>query len=98
VPPFVLLTRKEFPVMQSSLIGKVEKAKVYAGERHRMQIDDLHVAFHGENSDHDVVLHEGKWRCNCDFFESWGSCSHTMALARVLEGMVPAAAPELAAV
>ena len=76
--------------MQSSLIGKVEKAKVYAHERHRMQIDGLHVAFHGENSDHEVALHEGKWRCSCDFFTSWAACSHTMALARVLEGMVPA--------
>lgn len=76
--------------MQSSLIGKVEKAKVYAGERHRMQIDDLHVAFHGENSDHEVVLHDNKWRCTCDFFLAWDTCSHTMALARVLVGMVPA--------
>lgn len=75
--------------MQSSLIGKVEKAKVYARERHRMQIDGLHVAFQGENSDHEVELHDGQWRCNCDFFRSWDTCSHTMALARVLEGMVP---------
>ena len=85
--------------MQSSLIGKVEKAKVYARERHRMQIDGLHVAFRGENSDHEVELHDGKWRCNCDFFLSWNACSHTMALARVLEGMVPASeVGELAAV
>lgn len=85
--------------MQSSMIGKVEKARVYAVERHRMQIDDLHVAFHGENSDHDVVFHEGKWHCNCDFFVAWDTCSHTMALARVLEGMVPMTAePELAVV
>ena len=76
--------------MQSSMIGKVEKAKVYARERHRMQIDGLHVAFHGENSDHEVELHDGHWRCNCDFFAAWDTCSHTMALARVLEGMVPA--------
>jgi hypothetical protein len=76
--------------MQSSLIGKVEKAKVYAGERHRMQIDGLHVAFHGENSDHEVELHDGTWRCNCDFFVDWNTCSHTMALERVLAGMVPA--------
>jgi hypothetical protein len=84
--------------MQSSLIGKVEKAKVYAGERHRMKIDGLHVAFHGENSDHEVELLDGKWRCNCDFFDSWSTCSHTMALARVLEGMVPASEPALAGV
>lgn len=75
--------------MQSSLIGKVEKAKVYARERHRMQISDLHVTFHGENSDHDVAVHDGAWSCSCDFFGAWRVCSHTMALERVLEGMVP---------
>jgi hypothetical protein len=75
--------------MQSSLISKVEKARVYAGERHRMQIDGLHVAFHGENSDHEVAIQDGEWACNCDFFESWHVCSHTMALERILDGMVP---------
>ncbi len=75
--------------MQSSFIGKVEKAKVYAGEKHRMQIDGLHVAFHGENSDHEVRMTEGRWNCSCDFFADWETCSHTMALERVLEGMVP---------
>ncbi|MFN0095265.1 MAG: hypothetical protein ACKVVT_10905 [Dehalococcoidia bacterium] len=75
--------------MQSSLIGKVEKAKVYARERHRMQVDDIHVNFHGENSDHQVSFKAGVWSCNCDFFGDWTVCSHTMALERVLEGMVP---------
>ncbi len=75
--------------MQSSLIGKVEKARVYAGERARMQIDGLHVNFHGQNSDHEVAIRDGKWSCSCDFFEKWDTCSHTMALERVLEGMVP---------
>ena len=75
--------------MQSSLISKVEKAKAYAGERHRMQIDGLHVSFHGENSDHEVSIKDGHWACNCDFFDSWSVCSHTMALERVLAGMVP---------
>jgi len=75
--------------MQSSLISKVEKARVYAGERDRMRIDGLHVTFRGENSDHEVSIADGEWRCNCDFFASWRVCSHTMALERILEGMVP---------
>ena len=79
--------------MQSSLIGKVEKARTYAGERHRMQIDGMHVRFHGENADHDVSIEDGHWSCSCDFFESWSVCSHTMALEKVLEGMVPAQPP-----
>ncbi len=75
--------------MQSSLIGKVEKAKVYAGERHRMQVEGLQVNFHGENAEHQVTLSDGAWACTCDFFANWSVCSHTMALERVLEGMVP---------
>ena len=82
--------------MQSSLISKIEKARVYSGERHRMQIDGLHVSFHGENSDHSVTLADGHWTCTCDFFAEWDTCSHTMALERTLDGMVPpAAAPAL---
>jgi hypothetical protein len=85
--------------MQSSLIGKVEKAKVYARERHRMQVDGLHVNFSGENADHQVSLSDGQWSCTCDFFADWSVCSHTMALERVLEGMVPRQPlPALAAV
>jgi len=84
--------------MQSSLIGKVEKARVYAQERDRMKIDRLHVQFHGENSDHDVELVDGQFRCNCDFFQDWHTCSHTMALERVLEGMVPRQEAALASV
>jgi hypothetical protein len=83
--------------MQSSLIGKVEKSKAYASEKHRMQIDGLHVTFKGENSEHEVGMSDGRWHCNCDFFADWDVCSHTMALQRVLEGMVPTQAmPALA--
>ena len=75
--------------MHSSLIGKVQKAREYASERHRMQIENLQVRFQGDNSDHDVALVDGAWTCNCDFFADWQVCSHTMALERILDGMVP---------
>jgi hypothetical protein len=76
--------------MQSSLIGKVQKAHRYAQERHRMTIDGLHVRFAGENSEHEITLRDGTWDCNCEFFRSWAICSHTMAIEQVLTGMVPA--------
>jgi hypothetical protein len=75
--------------MNSSLIGKVQKAREYATERDRMQIDHLQVRFRGDNSDHEVAIADGSWACNCDFFQDWHVCSHTMALERVLDGMVP---------
>jgi hypothetical protein len=75
--------------MQSSLIGKIEKARVYASEPHRMHVDNLKVTFQGENSDHEVSITDNTWHCNCDFFAGWQVCSHTMAIERVMNGMVP---------
>lgn len=78
--------------MNSSVIGKVEKARRYAQERDRMQVRSLSVHFKGENNDHEVSLNNEEWHCSCEFFEGHGVCAHTMALEHVLEGMIPAAA------
>ncbi len=82
--------------MHSSLIGKVQKAREYAAERERMHVEHLEVTFRGDNSVHTVTLSDGAWACTCDFFKNWDTCSHTMALERVLEGMVPQPALEAA--
>jgi SWIM zinc finger len=83
--------------LQSSLIGKIEKARRYAEERdRRIQFEALAVRFRGENDDHEVRLDGARWTCSCDFFDGYGTCCHTMALERVLDGMLPAAAVEQA--
>jgi len=75
--------------LNSSLIGKIEKAKRYANEKDRIHIRSLQVHFDGENEPHDISLQDGRWHCTCDFFGGWGVCSHTMALERVFDGMLP---------
>lgn len=75
--------------MQSSLIGKIEKAKRYAQEQDRVTFKEMTVKFRGENSDYDIDFREGKWRCTCNFFSKWGLCSHTMAMEKILEIMLP---------
>jgi hypothetical protein len=75
--------------MQSSLIGKIEKAKRYAQETDRVTFEEFAVKFHGENNDYDTSYREGKWHCSCSFFTSWGLCSHTMAMERILTNMLP---------
>ena len=81
--------------MNSGLIGKIDKAKRYATERRRMHVSSLQVDFHGENDTHQVALDGESWRCSCDFFGGWGACAHTMALERVLEGMIPTSAIQM---
>ncbi len=75
--------------MQSSLIGKIEKAKRYAEEPERVKFSGFSVVFRGENNDYATEYKEGKWHCSCRFFSTWEVCSHTMALERILGNMLP---------
>ncbi len=75
--------------MQSSLIGKIEKAKRYAQETERITLTDLAVKFRGDNDIYTTGYGDGKWRCSCNFFSSWGCCSHTMALEKILGNILP---------
>ena len=75
--------------MQSSLIGKIEKAKRYAQETERITFSELSVKFQGENDSYTTSYEKGKWHCTCHFFGNWGLCSHTMAMDKVLGNMLP---------
>ena len=75
--------------MQSSLIGKIEKAKRYAQEKERVTFSELSVKFRGENDDYTISYKDGQWHCSCHFFSNWKLCSHTMALERIISKMLP---------
>jgi hypothetical protein len=78
--------------MDSSMIGKIEKAMRYAQEPDRITFQEFRVHFTGDHKVHLVGYHEGQWSCDCDFFAARGVCSHVMTLERVLRGMVEPAA------
>ncbi|MFC2054685.1 SWIM zinc finger family protein [Chloroflexota bacterium] len=75
--------------MDYGMIGKIDKAKRYAEQRDRIRVESLDVTFIGENNDHSVKFENGTWQCDCEFFNSRGRCSHTMALEIIFEGMLP---------
>jgi hypothetical protein len=74
--------------MQSSIIGKIEKAKRYATEPSRVTFNEFSLTFRGDNDTH-AVTWQGRWHCTCDFFADHNLCCHTMALEQLLEGMLP---------
>jgi hypothetical protein len=76
--------------MQSSLIGKIEKARRYAQEPDRVTFTTFAVKFHGESSDYETSYKDGAWHCTCSFFAGSGQfCTHTMAVERILSTMLP---------
>lgn len=77
--------------MDSGMISKIQKAKQYAQEPHRLRFEKFEVIFQGNHSNYTVTYDHGKWRCGCDFFHKRGVCSHTMTLEKVLGVMLPVA-------
>ncbi len=75
--------------MRSSLIGKIEKAKRYAQERERITVSQLTVQFRGEHGSYITKYGDGDWNCTCNFFSTWKTCSHVMALQKILGEMLP---------
>jgi hypothetical protein len=76
--------------MNSSMIGKIEKAHRYAKEPERVRIHALEATFHGGHDDHRISLSDGRWHCSCHAFSSHvlGTCAHVMAMQQILSPML----------
>jgi hypothetical protein len=74
--------------MHSSLYGKIEKARRYAQEPQRVQIEALTATFQGEHDQYRLELDENQWSCSCHSFEVLGLCAHVMAVQRLLDVML----------
>ena len=74
--------------MDSSIIGKIDKARRYAEEKNRVAITSLKATFQGNHNKYEVEYDTGVWQCRCHFFSTRGLCSHTMALQRMLDEML----------
>ncbi len=76
--------------MDSSRIGKIEKAKRYAAEAaRRVVFSRFTVTLQGDNNTWTVSFDNGKWSCGCHYFSTQGLCQHSMAMERVLAPMIP---------
>ena len=75
--------------MQSSVIGKIEKAHRYAEEKDRVTLSEIAATFRGEHDNYAISYKGDKWHCSCDFFANWGFCSHTLAVQKIMDKMLP---------
>jgi len=75
--------------MQSSLIGKIQKANLYAREPDRVSVSEITTTFRGDNDVHTVAFRDHHWSCDCHFFGPNGICSHVMAIQKLMGSMLP---------
>lgn len=79
--------------MDSGMIGKIEKAIRYSQERDRFRFQQFTVAVQGTHNTHTVSYNDGKLTCTCEFYGTRGTCSHTIAIEKLLGEMLPDAIP-----
>jgi hypothetical protein len=84
-------SEKGAELMNSSMIGKIEKAHRYAREPERVRFTEFTATFQGGHDSYTVSLKDGHWHCSCHTFESHvvGTCAHVMALQQMLGVMLP---------
>lgn len=76
--------------MNSSMIGKIEKAHRYAQEPDRINFNTFDTTIRGDNNDYNVRLTENGWDCTCPTFQRrlLDTCSHVMAMQLMLGEML----------
>ncbi len=74
--------------MNSNMISKVQKARDYAEEKGRVSLESFTASFRGNHSIYKVSYDSGAWQCDCSSFQLRSICSHTMAMERILDGML----------
>jgi len=71
-----------------NIVSDVKKAKRYSEETNRMRILTFDATFQGKNQDHRITYDRGTWTSTASYFQTHKICSHTMAMERILGGMV----------
>lgn len=79
---------QDISLLKREMIGKIEKAVLYAQEPERVTFNSFKVTFQGNYKSYKIKYDDGKWDCDCNFFQARGVCSHVMALERMLIGSI----------
>ena len=72
-----------------NVVSDVEKAHRYSEEKDRIVFNSFEVSIRGNNGDHSVAYNRGDWQCDSNSFRLRGVSSHTIAMERLLKGMLP---------
>ena len=84
-----MLKRERLPYANGqNVVSDVEKATSYAQEPDRVTLLSFQATFKGDHSDYNISYDNGTWDCDNPYFRTHGICSHTMAMERMLKGMV----------
>jgi len=86
--PMIKRPRLQYASGQN-VVSDVEKSKRYAEDSDsRITFQAFEASFVGGHNTYTITYKDGTWDCNNPYFQNRGVCSNTMAMERILKGMV----------
>lgn len=73
--------------MNEELERKIIKSERYAKELDRFEIIDFNIKMKSEHDTRYIKYSNGKYECTCDFYHRSGTCSHIMAIQKILNNI-----------
>ena len=55
----------------------------------RITLSQFEAKCQGEHDNYHLSYTDGRWNCSCNFFGSWGVCTHAMAFQKLMSDMLP---------
>jgi hypothetical protein len=84
-----MLKRERLPYAAGqNVVSDVEKSKQYAEELDRISFLSFNATFRGGHNEYNISYDDSRWDCDNPYFRSRGICSNTMAMERLLKGMI----------
>lgn len=84
-----MLKRESLPYATGqNVVSDVEKSIHYAEEPDRITFITFDATFEGGHNEYHISYDHGMWDCDNPYFQSRGVCSNTMAMEKMLQGMV----------
>ncbi len=74
--------------MDTNTISRIQKAKQYANEPHRVTFENFELQFKGDNDTYTTMLGAEGWHCSCPGFQKYAICPHIMALEKIFSVML----------
>ena len=76
------------PLGDDALKREQEKAEEYASQPDRIALFSMELEMKSTHDNRLILYNDGEWDCTCDFFQAYATCSHVMAMGRILKRLL----------
>jgi hypothetical protein len=76
------------PLGDDALKREQAKAEEYVSHPERIALCSMQLGMESTHAIRVILYNDGQWGCTCAFFQDFSTCSHIMAVGRILKRLL----------